>query len=217
MDKTPKKSKSIKGHLNHWVKEAVDFAGISQAKLASILFDRKIITSNDRTIVNKMTKSREVKAHEVFAISEITGYPAPNKADDESILVPRVSRIAAGNLTELAAIESLDDYPQVATAGLPFGVWIAMEVDGGSMDRISPDGSIIFVNMADKEMISGRCYVFQDEDGSASYKRFYPNPIRFEPYSTGEYQTFFPDQMPKIIGSVYRTSFELVTSKVRNS
>ena len=217
MEKKATKSKSIKGHLNQWVKEAIDYAGISQTKLANILFSSKIITSDDRSIVNKMTTTRDVKAHEVFAISEITRYPAPNKIEDDAILVPKVSKIAAGNLTELGAVETLEDFPRISAAGLPFGVWIAMEVEGGSMDRVSPDGSLIFVNMADKEMISGRCYVFQDIDGSASYKRFYANPIRFEPWSTGDYPTFFPDQMPAIIGSVYRTSFELITPKVRNT
>lgn len=215
MEKKAVKSKSIKGRLNHWVKEAIDYADISQSKLAAVLFDRKVITSNDRTIVNKMTTTRDVKAHEVFAIADITGYPAPNKVDDESISVPRVSRIAAGNLTELASVDSLEDFPQVVTAGLPFGVWIAMEVDGQSMDKVSPHGSIIFVNMAEKSLVSGRCYVFQDLDGSASYKRFYANPKRFEPWSSGDYPTFFVDELPKIIGTVYRTSYDLATPKLR--
>ncbi|RWX78297.1 hypothetical protein EPK99_06615 [Neorhizobium lilium] len=210
------KSKSIKGHLNSWVKEAIEHSGISQTKLAKILADRKIITSNDRSIVQKMTTTRVVKAHEVFAIAEITGFPAPNQTEDDAILVPRVSKIAAGSLTELASVDNLEDFPRIPAAGLSFGVWIAMEVDGGSMDKISPHGSLIFVNLADKEMVSGRCYVFQDEDGSASYKRFYANPLRFEPWSNGDYETFYPDQMPKIIGAVYRTTFEIFTPKVRN-
>lgn len=44
------------------------------------------------------------------------------------------------------------------------------------------------------------------EDGSATYKRFQPNPMRFEPVSTNtQHKTLFPDNEPVIVGRVRKS------------
>ncbi|MEO9297595.1 hypothetical protein [Devosia alba] len=62
--------------INQWVADALTFSGLSQSDLATRLADRQVITSKDRSFVNKMVLGkRKVSADEAAAISEITGYP----------------------------------------------------------------------------------------------------------------------------------------------
>lgn len=62
--------------INQWVADALTFSGLSQSELAARLAERQVITSKDRSFVNKMTLGkRKVSADEAAAISEITGYP----------------------------------------------------------------------------------------------------------------------------------------------
>jgi SOS-response transcriptional repressor LexA len=119
----------------------------------------------------------------------------------EMMAVPLLSWISAGELTR-------DDVAQeaigtIAVADLPEGDWIALEVKGTSMDRISPPGSNIVLNRKDKRLVPNACYVIDDGEGNATYKRFRPNPMRFEPVSTDpSHETLFPDNEPTIVGRV---------------
>lgn len=192
--------------INQWVRDALAFAKIGQAELARELARRRVIP-DDRSIVNKMTISRDVSAEEVFAISEITGFSAPNAVADAVIEIPLVSWVSAGDLRNLAMDEAL---AVVKMAGLPPGDWIALKVQGDSMDRISPPESIILVNRADRRLVPNACYVIDDGDGNASYKRFRPNPVRFEPVSTNkDLPTFFPENDPTIVGRVRKTILDM--------
>lgn len=116
--------------------------------------------------------------------------------------VPLLGQISAGVLR-------LDDFSgqhkgTITVGPLPPGDWLALEVDGDSMDRISPEKSIIILNRRDKRLVPNGCYVIADEDGSATYKRYRPNPDRFEPVSTNpEHEPIFPDQMPPVVGRVH--------------
>lgn len=130
----------------------------------------------------------------------------PGESEAETVQhiveVPLLGQISAGVL-------KLDDLSgqQVGTitvGPLPAGDWLALEVDGDSMDRISPEKSIIILNRRDKRLVPNGCYVIADEDGSATYKRYRPNPDRFEPVSTNPvHEPIFPDQMPPVVGRVH--------------
>lgn len=101
---------------------------------------------------------------------------------------------------------------RLAVSGLdPAGDWIALQVQGDSMDRISPPGSIIVVDRKDKKLVPNGCYVIADEDGSASYKRYRPGPpARFEPVSTNPAnEPIFPHNDATIIGRVRRSILEM--------
>jgi hypothetical protein len=68
--------------LSSWVKQAIKFAGTSQAVVG-----RKLTTALgreiDRAAVNKLTKgSRALAADEMLEISRITGFPVPNTHKD---------------------------------------------------------------------------------------------------------------------------------------
>lgn len=147
---------------------------------------------------------RQISAHEILAIEEFFGEKLG--ADGVAILseVPVLAWISAGAL----AAENVRDevIGNEVIAGLPPGDWIALKVEGDSMDRISPPESIIVVNRADKRLVANACYVIADPDGNATYKRYRPSPKRFEPVSTNPaHEPIFPDNDPVIVGRVRMT------------
>lgn len=64
--------------MNTWVREAIVHWGGSHAELARRLAAYGI-GSGHRSLVQKMTVDRAVKAHEMLAISRITGFPPPHQ------------------------------------------------------------------------------------------------------------------------------------------
>lgn len=76
--------------INQWVVDALAFSGLSQSDLATRLAERRVITSKDRSFVNKMAVGkRKVSAEEAAAISEITGFPMLENATQD----PRLTEI----------------------------------------------------------------------------------------------------------------------------
>lgn len=137
--------------------------------------------------------------------------PMESSADPAgAISVPILSWVSAGKM-------ALDDAPDVNIGSIDQtgldseGDWIALRVDGTSMDRISPPQSIIIVNRKDRRLVNNACYVIADSsNGASSYKRFRANPSRFEPVSTeGGHETLFPDNEPIIVGRVRRSILDL--------
>lgn len=124
-----------------------------------------------------------------------------------AIEVPLFTSVTAGALSDNPVDEALG----TARAALPPGDWIAFRVEGESMDRISPPGSIIFVDRGDKRLVTGAFYVIDDGSGLSTYKRFQANPMRFEPVSKNkELAAYFPDNEPTIIGRVKLTTLDLM-------
>lgn len=141
--------------------------------------------------------------------------PDEAEAQPKNILsIPLYSWISAGALAETATVDNEDDVLRYEyTVDLdPTGDWIALRVVGRSMDKISPEDSIIFVNRNDKALVSNACYVIADGNGGATYKRYRP-PNRFEPVSTkaDDYDsiTFEQGQEPEVIGRVRKTVLSL--------
>lgn len=123
---------------------------------------------------------------------------------------PLISWVSAGALKTPSDVRDLNDAKLAYAHGLdPKGDWIALQVEGDSMDRISPPESIIFVNRKDRRLVANACYVIADaEGGQATYKRFRPNPDRWEPVSTNpDHEPVFvkKGREPVIIGRVRKT------------
>ena len=123
--------------------------------------------------------------------------------------VPILSWVSAGMMAR-------DDVQQDVVGEIrmsdldPRGEWIALRVEGDSMDRISPPGSLILVDMTDKALVPNACYIITDGDSQATYKRFRSNPPRFEPVSTNpSHQPIFPDGEPAVIGRVRRSLIDM--------
>lgn len=131
----------------------------------------------------------------------------PDKRD--TIVVPLLSMVSAGKLSE-AVIDDADD--TIAVSGLGKGDFLALRVVGDSMNRVSPEGSVIIVDRGVKDLVSGRYYVFSHR-GEATYKIYRSgDPAYLEPYSTN------PENRPifvkgkrdlHIVGRVRRTILDL--------
>lgn len=196
--------------VNQWALAAMDKAGIKQAEMARQL--SKILRREfDRAAVNKITLgTRSVAGDEMLAIETITGIaiPSPNAASQ----VPILDWVTAGKLAEPRSQIPAEDVPLLAFADLGHGEFFGLKVTGTSMDRLSPEGSIIIVNRADKTLVSGKCYVFAVR-GETTYKRWAGGDVpRLAPYS------FDPIHEPifvkkkrdlEVIGRVKRTVLDL--------
>jgi SOS-response transcriptional repressor LexA len=124
--------------------------------------------------------------------------------------VPIISWVTAGAPKTPSVVLGMSEAKLAYAHDLdPKGDWIALEVEGDSMDRISPPESIIFVNRKDRRLVANACYVIADaEGGQATYKRFRPTPDRWEPVSTNpEHEPVFvkKGREPVIIGRVRKT------------
>ena len=125
--------------------------------------------------------------------------------------VPLLSWVSAGRLADAGSQIPVEDVPLLAFADLGRGEFFALKVQGDSMDRVSPDGSIIVVNRADRALVAGKCYVFSQQ-GEMGFKVWRPEPDRFEPYSTNPANpTFFVRRKRdiEVIGRVRRTVLDL--------
>jgi SOS-response transcriptional repressor LexA len=122
--------------------------------------------------------------------------------------VPMVSLVSAGQFVD--NVHELSDLPTIPAINLPEGDWIAMRVDGPSMNKISPPDSIIFVNTRDKRLVSNGCYIIADETGAATYKRYRPN--EHPPFQPASYEEVEPPRLEgaiKVIGRVKRSIIEM--------
>jgi SOS-response transcriptional repressor LexA len=139
----------------------------------------------------------------------LEGKGTPDAVSVAVAQVPVISWVKAGALAMPDIVTDGDDAPLLPMAGLPPGDWFALTVVGDSMDRISPPESVILVNRRERSLVPNACYVFADEDGAATYKRFRPSPRRLEPVSTNlDHQPIFIDE-PRIVGRVRYTLLKL--------
>lgn len=140
---------------------------------------------------------------------------------DEADLGPKQARevtllswVGAGQLGPVAPINSVEAAGRIAVDRLPPGDWVALQVEGSSMDRIAVDGSTIIVNRRDKRLISGKFYVFVAKDGEATFKRYRSNPARYAPYSTDpDEEPIYPEMEAErdwqVFGRVYRVLIDI--------
>lgn len=181
---------------------------MSQAALASAAGVSQQLISQLERGVNVSTKELPAIAFALgVSVHEIDEAYAPDVSGIPTTIVPLVAWVSAG---ALAADNFTDEaLGMMRVADLPPGDWVALRVSGTSMDRISPPDSIIVVNRRDKTLVANACYVIADANGDATYKRYRPDPMRFEPVSTQSHDTIFPDQDPLIIGRVRRSMIDM--------
>lgn len=131
-------------------------------------------------------------------VAEVIGEPAPKP-------VPIVSWVSAGKLRASHPVYESDILRVVHVANLPTGNWMALEVDGDSMNRIAPPGSIIVVNRSDERLLDGKFYVFGNDEGEATFKRYRSNPERLQPFSTNpDHETHYLTEEMKLVGRVHQ-------------
>ena len=126
--------------------------------------------------------------------------------------IPLLSWVSAGNLRSLEIETQESGEVFTLLKGLPRSKYFATIVEGSSMNRISPDGSVIIVDMNDIKPISGRSYIFSIQ-GEATYKIYRDRPvIHLEPFSTDpSHETIFPTRGEGpvvVVGRVVRSCFD---------
>lgn len=136
--------------------------------------------------------------------------PGPKQAREVAL----ISWVGAGQLGPIAPVESIEAAGKIMVDRLPPGEYVALQVEGVSMDRIAVDGSTIVVNRRDKRLLNGKFYVFVAGDGEATFKRYRNNPERYAPYSTDpDEEPIYPDQERdrdwQVFGRVYRVLIDI--------
>jgi SOS-response transcriptional repressor LexA len=135
---------------------------------------------------------------------------APDDLDIKQ--VPLVSWVSAGKLVDAESQISVEDVPLLAFADLGRGDFFALRVEGDSMDRISPEKSVIVVNRADRVLQHDKPFVFWHRTEGTTYKLWQPGPDRLEPYSwNASNKAIFIKRKTdfEVIGRVRRTLLDL--------
>lgn len=134
------------------------------------------------------------------------------ESDSGGTPVPLLSWVSAGKLVESNAPTPMDNVPVLFFPDLKRGDYFALKVQGDSMDRVSPDGSIIVINRAERSLERGKPYVFSIR-GESTYKVWEPLPQpRLKPLSTNpNHEPIFVDKKAKpfVVGRVRRTFMDL--------
>lgn len=181
-----------------WIKEAL--AQKPDKTKAGIAAALGIHPSQVTRLLKGEGKPRRLQAAEIVKIAAYLESPAPAAQS-----IPLLSWVAASKLTEFGEIEDGPDGPKIPNPGLGPGRWIALNVVGDSMDRIAPDGSVIFVNLNDRDLVSRKYYVFRT-NGDATFKMYLEGPQgqrRVLPFSTNPvHQEIFPDGDLRVVGRV---------------
>ncbi len=198
------------------IRRAMDAVGVrSAAELA------RLARINEVTARAYLNGTRELSAYEPAAriasalsttVEAILGVRQTRQSGIPASIshIPLVSWVSAGMFADVGQAMIGDDFPLIEMANLPDGDWFALTVEGDSMDRISPPGSIILVNRRDRKLVPNGCYVIANEDGQATYKRFRPSPDRFEPVSVNpNHDPLFPDGAVRVIGRVRRSILDM--------
>lgn len=127
--------------------------------------------------------------------------------------VPLLDTVPAGKLSAPTSQLPIEDVPLLAFADLGRGEFIALTVMGDSMDRISPEGSVVVVNKAERTLVAGKPYVFCHK-GEVTFKLWRPEPPRLQPFSTNpSHEPIFvkskADAEKLVVGRVKRTVLDL--------
>lgn len=193
------------------LKRIRDEKKLSQPKLAKLAGVSQQLISRLENGKDLTTKKLPLLARALeVTVTELDPAYVVDEPDISYHLVPRLPWVSAGDWWLPEQIVDGDDLPRIPIAGLPDGTWVALEVHGSSMDRISPPGSTILVNRDERKLVPNACYVIADEEGRSTYKRYRPNPARFEPVTFTEgYETIFPKGKVAVIGRVRRSIIDM--------
>jgi SOS-response transcriptional repressor LexA len=123
--------------------------------------------------------------------------------------VPLISWVAAEELRETKDSYAAGGAEDFIPISYNRDTLIALRVQGSSMNRIAPDGSIIIVDFDDRTLSPGQYYVVK-HDGDATFKRFRTEPARLEPDSTDSYDTIFITGEIEVVGHVIQVTRKLI-------
>ena len=170
------------------LREARQAAGFETPSDAARLLGKDV---NKNTLISHENGNRDISRKAAQNYAKLFGVEAgwilygETRVDDRSDFdVPLVSMVSAGNLRAQAGVTEEDIIRRIKVGDLTKGDWIALQVEGDSMNRVAPDGAIILVDRSDDRLIDGRFYIFSLDGGDTTFKMFKRNPNRMQPYST---------------------------------
>lgn len=133
------------------------------------------------------------------------------KPKSEAVEIPLISWVSAGKLTREEGVRPVDIEKYLLADLSPKGDWIALQVDGDSMDLVARDGAVLFVDRKDDRLRDNGFYVFTLEDGSTTFKRYRSGtPARLQPYSRNpDHETIPASDDMRVVGRVKRTVLDL--------
>lgn len=167
--------------MSNRVKQLRDGRGWTQADLADqigVQWQTISRIENAKTRIMPKHERNLAKALEV-PVSALYAEPDSDQvAEDEreTVEVPLLARISASSFRQQDGVKPADIERHIKVSHLPKGDWFALSVEGDSMNRVAPEGSIIIVNRADEQLVDGGFYVFSLDDGEATFKRFKREP-----------------------------------------
>lgn len=173
--------------------------GVGQGTISKWISQKQSPNKTQWDRVVKFASRHPSARHLVAPESEVLAY------------LPLISWVSAGELVNAESQIPIEDVPLLAFGDLGPGEFFALKVEGDSMDRISPDGSVIVVNKSDRELINGRCYIFSIK-GETTYKRWHADPAYLEPDSTNpahKPQFIKRNKDLEVIGRVRRSVIDL--------
>jgi SOS-response transcriptional repressor LexA len=155
--------------------------------IRSINKNTLISHENGNRAISRKAAESYARLFDVQAGWLLYGENAPEATGEYEI--PLVSMVSAGHLKRQEAVTPAEVEKWIRLSDLPPGDWIALTVDGTSMDRIAPEGSTLIVNRSDDLLIDGKFYIFALGGGEATFKTYRRSPERLQPFSTN------PDHM----------------------
>ncbi len=127
-------------------------------------------------VANILSGERQVKAHEASYIYRRFGLD--READIQ--WAPRIGMSNAGNWRE-AIVHPTGRVPM--PRGLGGERCFAIEVSGGSMNKLIQDGETVVVDPDQTQLYNDKTYLIENADHETQIKLYRSNPARFEPFS----------------------------------
>lgn len=123
--------------------------------------------------------------------------------------VPVISWVAASRHADPGYVDERSDAQQLFIDQPVSERAFALKVVGDSMNYIAPEGSLIIVDPAERDLIPRKFYVFADEEG-ATFKRYMRDPDRLEPFSSNPvHEALAITPTTRVIGRAVRVVVDL--------
>lgn len=199
----------MKGKYPNRLQEAMDEAGLGPTALGRLAGTSK---QNIDRWADGSRKLTQVWAHKLARHLPFEAAELLFLIERRPVRVPLLSWVSAGKLVDPGEpIPASEDVKRIGVGDLGPGDWFSLKVQGDSMDRISPPGSVIIINRREKDLIEGKPYVFTLR-GESTFKVWGSKPPRMEPFSTNPANKtlfFETEEELNIIGRVRRTLLDL--------
>lgn len=200
-------SVSMKGKFPNNLRAAMSAVGIGHTDLA------RLVDTHKQNIDRWADQSRRLRPDWAIKLAPHlkTTWQKLLVDEDEPEFqqIPLISWVSAGQLLDPGSQLEDEDVKVLLISDLPPGNYIALTIQGDSMDLVSPEGSTIIVNRDEQELAEGKPFVFLIR-GEATYKVW--EPPNLNPWTTNPKKNKpirLNGEEPFVVGRVRRTVLDL--------